>query len=350
MDRWTLPPSMEPGDRVAIVATSGAHASAFPHVLELGLDRLRDRFDLDPVVFPSVEWSQEELRSSPAERARELERAFADPSIAGVIATIGGDDQYRVLSHLDEGIIVENPTRFYGYSDNTAFGTYLWNRGIVSFQGPMVMTELAMQGQLFEYTREHAMRAFFEDEFCAIEPPAETTDADLDWADPDNLARQRPTEPHSGHIWRGGTDPATGRTVGGSLETVAQLLLADREVPTVDAMAGTILALETSEALPPPWYVEQVLAGLGERGLLAGIEGVLVGRAKARSPEEQPPAEARATYREALRDRITGVIESYQPDAPIVFNVAVGHTHPTVALPLGSRLALDPAADYVGPP
>ncbi len=347
MSELSTPPPLSRGDTVAILAPSGGHAAMFPHVLDLGLERLRTHFDLEPVVYPSTEWDHETLANRPEDRGAELERAFRDPEIRGVIATIGGTDQVRVLPHLDPAVFRDNPTRFYGYSDNTSFAMFLWNLGIVSFQGPMVLTELAMQGSMFEYTETYAKRAFFEDSIGEITEPTKFTDDDLDWADPDNLERTREIEEHPGHTWAGGDHQIRGPTVGGNLSGLAQLAMADRALPSTEAFEGCILAFETAEIVPPTWYVGFVLQSLGERGILSAIDGVLVGRAKARSLMVDKSPEERVTYREEQRSKIEQIINRYNPDAPIVFDLAFGHTNPTVPLPIGAEVTIDPANDRI---
>ena len=133
MNRFLTPPPLERGDRVAIVAPASGAAARFPHVYELGLSRLESVFDLEPVEFPTARADDEFLRANPEARARDVMDAFRDPDIRGVIATIGGNDQIRVISHIDPDVLREHPTRFFGYSDNTNLACYLWNLGIVSF-------------------------------------------------------------------------------------------------------------------------------------------------------------------------------------------------------------------------
>ena len=48
------------------------------------------------------------VAADPAARADDLHRAFADPTIAGVVATIGGDDSIRLLPHLDLELLAAN--------------------------------------------------------------------------------------------------------------------------------------------------------------------------------------------------------------------------------------------------
>jgi len=47
-------PKLKPGDKVAIVSPSFAAPGVWPHVHQLGLERLRDVFGLDPVEYPAT--------------------------------------------------------------------------------------------------------------------------------------------------------------------------------------------------------------------------------------------------------------------------------------------------------
>jgi len=49
---WTVPPAVEPGDRVAVLSPA-SNLRAFPHVHELGLERLRS-FGVEPVEYPTA--------------------------------------------------------------------------------------------------------------------------------------------------------------------------------------------------------------------------------------------------------------------------------------------------------
>lgn len=350
MTEFVVPPALERGDRVAIVAPSAGHAARFPHVYELGLERLRTVFDLEPVEYPTATSEDDFLAGNPRARARDVMDAFLDPEIGGVVTTIGGSDQLRILQYLDPQVLRANPTRFYGISDNANLSLFLWNQGIVSYYGGTVMTTLAMQGLMTDYSVEHLERAFFDDAIGEIEPSEEFTDQDLDWGDPDTLDQHREFEANPGWQWAGGDHCAEGRLWGGCISVLESFLAADRYVPDREALEGTILLLETSEELPAAEEVRMFLLAIGERGILDAIDGVIVGRAKARSPHEgRNPAERRS-YRERQREMIETVVGEYSPDVPIAFDVDVGHTEPEVPVPIGGRTILDPSAERIAFP
>ena len=73
------------------------------------------------------------------QEAADLMEAFADPSIAGIITSIGGDDSIRLIPHLDLAVIAANPKVFLGFSDTTTLHFACLAAGVTSFYGPAVM-------------------------------------------------------------------------------------------------------------------------------------------------------------------------------------------------------------------
>jgi muramoyltetrapeptide carboxypeptidase LdcA involved in peptidoglycan recycling len=122
-------------------------------------------------------------------------------------------------------------------------------------------------------------------------------------------------------------------------------------MPSVDSLRGSILILETSEELPPASWVKRWVRGLGERGILAAVAGVVVARPPVSTFGSVPPREERARLRAAQRDAVIGEIARYNPDAVVCVGVPFGHTRPQWIMPYGGRVRLDGrertvAADY----
>lgn len=349
MQDFTVPPPAEPGDIVAIVAPASNSADEFPHVYELGLERIRETFDLDPVEYPTATKSAEWLADNPEARAEDVMDAFRDPGISAVITNIGGNDQVRILEYLDPEVLAEHPTRFYGWSDNTHLAITLWNQGIVSYYGGSTLLEYAMDGEMFDYTVDFLERALFEDTLGELREADEFTDETGDWPDPESLDESRETEPNPGWTWAGGESAVSGRVWGGCFEVIVDRLLADVMLPDPAALDGTILALETSELIPHPGEVASYLQALGERGLLERFDGVLVGRPAARSHEEMydHPASWREQYRDRQREAIEPIVTRYNPDAPIVFDLEFGHTYPTAPIPIGGQVEIHPGRERI---
>jgi len=346
---FIYPPALSPGDKVAVLAPSSGMAYEFSHVFELGLQRLEDELSLKPVKYPSTNKSSDYLYQHPKGRAEEVMGAFTDPEIKGVMAAIGGADQLRILRYLKPEKLRDNPTRFFGISDNTNLILYLWKQGIVSFYGGQIMNHLATETEMYDYTAEYLQRALFEKELGSLRPAERYSDQDLDWHHPSNLEKEKEFEPNPGWDWWQATSDqqqikerrVEGRVWGGCLEIIEWHLQTEKYLPAEDRLEGQVLALETSEELPDADYVKRMLMCMGERGLLRKFSAVLVGRPKARSVFDQRTEKERAKYKKRQKEVIKQQIGEYNPQALVIFNLDFGHTHPEAAIPLGGNVIID---------
>lgn len=342
-EKFILPPALEKGDKVAIIGVgNGPTDDLFPKVYDLGIKRLKEVFGLEPVEYPTAKMTMSERTENPKQRAEELMDAFKDDEIKGIMAPIGGSgEELRILKYLDPETLRKNPTRFYGYSDNTSLSLYLWKQGIVSFYGPMIMTELAMQGKMHDYTVEMTEKVFFEDQIGRVEYSEQFTDQTLDWDNEENLEKHRELEDNSGWEWYNSNgEIIEGRIWGGCLDVVEINLQADKPLPELEELEGEVLALETSEEMPDESFVDRFMMSLGEREILDKLSAILVGRAKARHHKE-PSSEEREEYRESQKQKIKERVDEYAPGTPVVFNFDFGHTDPIIPLPIGGKIRID---------
>lgn len=174
-----------------------------------------------------------------------------------------------------------------------------------------------------------------------VTDPGESEDIGKDWADPAALTEfgdRAPTEPWT---WAGPARAVTGRTWGGCIEVVQWILTAGRFPADPAVLDGAVLILEASEELIPARDFGWILRSLGERGLLAAVDAVVVARPPASSFEVQPSASDRAAHRDRQRDVAIGIIDRYNPDAVICVGVPFGHTRPQWILPYGGLLTVD---------
>ena len=334
------PPKPRPGDRVAVLSPGSALPEVYPHPFDLGVRRLREDFGLDVVEYPTTR-----RQGTPAERAADAMAAFADDGIAAVLTSIGGEDQIKVLRHLDPAVLAANPKPFFGLSDNTNLTNYLWNLGIVSYQGGTVMTMLGRGGAMNPHSEESFRAALFTDDWYSLRPADAFTDMSRDWADPTTLRTEPPMLPGTGWEWHGGNAPVEGRLWGGCLEIIDFNLRTARYLaPDDTAYDGCVLFLETTEELPSAQYVGEVLMCLGERGLLQRFSGLLMARPLAwRFGTPDDPA-FRADYTRAQHDAVLGAMAEYSPGVPVVLDVDFGHTDPHLVIPSGGDVRVDPVA------
>lgn len=331
------PPVLEPGDKVAILSPSWAGPAVYPRVHDLGLQRLREHLQLAPVEYPTTR----RIGATPQDRAADINAAFADPEIKAVMASIGGEDQIKVLRYLDPAVLQANPKAFFGYSDNTNLLVYLWNLGIIGFYGGSTMVHLARPGRLHPMTLESMRRALFEPGTVQLSPAAEMTDENPNWEDPAALDVELPMRLGSGWTWTGERRAVTGPSWGGCVEILDLHLRAGRYLLAPEEYAGCVLMLETSEEMPAAEYVYRVLLGMGERGMLEQFAAVVVGTPKAWDREVGQSVVERLRFAHDQRASITRALDEYNPGVPTVFGLDFGHTDPQVVMPHGAAIIVD---------
>ncbi len=323
--------------RVSVVSPSWCGPQHFPRVFDHGLARMRE-WGLEP-----VEHAFTRVQGTPQERAHDLMAAFADPTTEQVFASIGGDDQIKVLRHLDPEVFRRNPKPFWGYSDCTNLINWLDGLDVPARHGGAVMVQWARPGSMHRDTAESMRRALFEPGPWSVPAPGRGTDVHEDWATVDLQAEPllRDLEPWT---WHGPERAVRGRLWGGNLEILDWTLGADRYVRPVEEYAGRLLFLETSEEMPDADAVYRMLMVMGERGLLEQFTGLAFARPKAWMPDR---ADVREAYTSAQREAVLRAMEEYAPDTPWVYGLDAGHADPMVVLPMGQEAALDPEAGTV---
>ena len=329
-------PKLKTGDKVAIVSPSFAAPGKWPHVYELGLQRIKDVFGLVPVEFPTTK----KIGASKEERSKDLIDAFENKEIKAVIASLGGDDQITYIKNLPKEPFIKNPKPFFGYSDNSHFVNYLWLNGIPSFYGGSLFTEFAMQSQMDEFTVKYLKYAFFEEGEFELEASTEFNDIGLSWNDESLLNQRRRYQPNDGWSWDGSKN-AESITWGGCVESIDEMLRHAVSIPNLEQFNDVILFMETSEEIPPAEYVMRVFRALGEREILQNIRGLIMGRPKAWEFDKPQSDEEKIEYKKKQRETVLEMVRQYNKDIPVVQNVDFGHTAPQICLPAGSKMRID---------
>ena len=325
------------GDRIAVLSPSVAAPGLAPAVHEQAMARLADLTGLIPVEYPTTR----ELGASAQERARDINAAFADPSIRAVLATVGGEDQITVISHLDAEAVRRDPKPFLGHSDSTNLLQWLWSLGVAGFYGGSTQVHLGPGPQVDPVHLSSLRAALLTGESLEVTEPGESEDFGHDWLDPRALTEFGRREPTGPWTWAGPARTVTGPTWGGCLEVLQWVLAAGRLPADPSVLEGAVLLIETSEELPSAREVGWILRAMGERGLLAAVDAVLVARPPASSFADLADAETRARRRAEQRDAAIEMIGCYNPEAVVCVGVPFGHTRPQWILPHGGMMTVD---------
>jgi muramoyltetrapeptide carboxypeptidase LdcA involved in peptidoglycan recycling len=151
--------------------------------------------------------------------------------------------------------------------------------------------------------------------------------------------------------WSGPARSVTGRTWGGCIDVVQFILAAGRFPADPAVLDGGVLILESSEDLIPAREFGRITRSLGERGILAAVDAVVVARPPTSDFAVRPTAEERRTRRDEQRDVVMGLVDAYNADAVVVVGLPFGHTRPQWIVPYGGFMTVDGAsrrlfADY----
>ncbi len=291
------PHSLYPGARVALVAPS----SAVPqHRLQPAVEAVR-ALGLEPVVFPSCYYVNHYgyLSADDGQRAKDLQDAFSDPSIQGILCIKGGHGAGRLLPLLNWRDIARHPKLFAGYSDVTILHLAL-NQScrLVTYHTPMPASELYKP--VDDFTMAYLRRALFGALSGPLPLPAEV----------ETLAGGR----------------ARGTLCGGNLTLVRDSLGTPWEIDT----RGKLLFLE--DIGEKPYRIDAMLTQLRNAGKLDQCAGILLGGWTDCAPD---PSEDTLTLDDILRQVVlpTG--------KPVLSGLPAGHVLPTMSLPLGATVAMD---------
>lgn len=281
---------VQSGDRVALVAP----ASSFPveevaaGVVELG------RLGIEAVYDPSLFEKDRFVAGAASIRAAAIQKAWADPSIAALIAMRGGYGSAQVLPLLDTALLRSSRKALIGYSDITAILSLYQQCGLTAIHGPMVDRRFSRGPSAYD-------EASFRRVVMSGEPAGELR--------PPALERLRPGR-------------ATGTLVGGTLTQLVSSL----GTPWAFAPpSGSALFLE--DIGERPFRIHRMLTQLAQAGVLARAAALVFGEFPGCDEPGGDPA-----IRDVLRDFTAGF------SGPVLFGFPSGHTAgATWTLPFGVR-------------
>lgn len=289
--------SLYPGARVALLCAS----SAIPEErLEPSIQAVKD-LGLESVVYPSCYYVNHHgyFAADDAQRAKDLQDAFGDPSIQGIICIRGGYGANRLLPLLNWRDIARHPKVFCGYSDVTALHIALNQRcHMPTFHTPMPSTEWYKDTD--EFTMTYLRRALFG----ALTGPLPMGE--------------------SVETLQGGK--AKGVLCGGNLSLVRDSLGTPWELDT----RGKILFLE--DVGEKTYRLDGMLTQLRSAGKFDDCAGILLGYWTDCTPEYPDKT---LEISEILREVVLPC------GKPILSGLSCGHSLPTMSLPLGRAVVMD---------
>jgi muramoyltetrapeptide carboxypeptidase len=202
---------------------------------------------LRPVLAPNAYARQGYLAGADELRAADLNAAFADPEVRGVICTRGGYGAQRIVDAIDMAAVRRDPKVVAGFSDITALQFALW-RGA-------------------RLAGVHGPGAAWLDERTPLRS-AESLHAALTTTEPVTVTAVAEEETFPVRV----PGRATGPLLGGNL----CLVVASLGTPDMPDLTGAVLLVE--DVQEPPYKVDRMLTQLRRAGALDGLAGVAVGQ------------------------------------------------------------------------
>ncbi len=226
---FLAPPSLRPGDRVAVVAPAGPFDRPS---FEKGLEVLASRYR--PTFTDRLFETHRYLAGTDASRGADLQAALDDEGVHAIFAARGGYGAMRLLPTLT----LPTPKLLVGFSDITALHLAAQSRGWRSLHAP-VLTQLGKQPA-----------AVVERLFATLEG--------------------QPVAPHraSRTVVAG---VAEGPLLGGNLSVLTRLI-GTKWMPD---LRGAVLFLE--DVGEQPYRLDRMWMHLKLSGLLEGVRGVVFG-------------------------------------------------------------------------
>jgi muramoyltetrapeptide carboxypeptidase LdcA involved in peptidoglycan recycling len=327
------PNRLKEGSKIAVISPSNGLPYKFPDIYELGLKNLKELFGFEIVELPTARTPQEELYKNPKLRAEDINNAFKDNSIDGIITSIGGYESVRILKYLDTDTILKNPKLIMGFSDATTFLTYLNKLGLVTFYGPSVMAGFAQLRHLSPECTKHLRNVMFNEDIPYIYPQYDMwTNGYKKWTVKETLGECTDFYNNEGYLFLQGDKTVEGSLWGGCIE-VLEFLKSTDYWPEKNFWNDKILFFETSEEKPLPDNVGYMLRNYGVQGIFDKVKGIIFGRPKDYTEEEK----------KELYDIVINIVrDEFGSSIPVVMNANFGHTDPKVIMPLGCRISIDP--------
>lgn len=300
------PPRLRVGDAVGVVSPASTMSS------EDGLDRAEHwirGMGLVPRFGPNAGGRHGYLAGTDAERAADLNAAYADPEVRAVFAVRGGWGGARILPLLDWRTIRANPKLLIGFSDTTALHlAFAARAGFSTIHG----------GNATSSWRKASWESLWRLAFAADTPTLGGAAIEAETG--------RPARTLTG-------GKTTGRLLGGNL-TILSTLMGTGWLPD---FKGAVLFLEdVNEA---EYRVDRMFQQLKLAGVLDGLAGVIFGQCTGCATTE---ADYAGFTIEQLVDHYFAPL-----GVPAVTGFDTGHIANQLSLPSGARVELDASARTV---
>lgn len=297
MSDLLVPPSLRPGDTIAIVPTA---RSIMRDELHDGIE-LAKSWGLNVKLGSCVGRKHFQQAGTSKQRAADLQAAFDDPEVKAIWCARGGYGTVHLLKHMDLDAFKRNPKWLVGFSDVTVLHNALHKLGIASLHAQMPFNV----GAKSDTARETLRKALFG-EMLTLHSMRELG--------MEPTAANRPGE-------------CEGILVGGNLS----LLYALRGTPYDIDPTGKILFIEDLDELL--YHVDRMIMNLKLGGWFERIAGLVVGGMT--EMKDKDPNDPFGLTAEQIVAKAAGNV-----NYPVCYGFPAGHIADNRALVMGRKAKL----------
>lgn len=285
-----IPPSVQKGDTIAIVATARKNID---DNLQPAIDLLHS-WGLEVVIGKSIGLDDNQLAGTDAQRAEDFQQQMDNPNIKVIWCVRGGYGTVRMIDLLDFTKFKQNPKWIVGFSDVTVIHSYVNKLNIATIHGAMPITIGKASAESIESLR----KALFGE----------------------SLEYKIPFDPAN----RLGN--AKGEIVGGNLSILYSLMGSNAQIDC----KGKILFIEDLDEYL--YHIDRMMMSLKRCGCFDGLKGLIIGTMTKMNDNDIP-------WGKNANQIIEDVTKGYS--FPVLYNFPAGHFHDNRALIFGKQVSLE---------
>jgi muramoyltetrapeptide carboxypeptidase len=290
-----IPPYLQPGDNIAIVATARkiSEEEVLPAITFL------KNLGLNVVTGKHLYKTEHQFAGSDSERSEDLQWAMDDDNIKAIVIARGGYGSVRLVEYLDFNRFVNHPKWIFGYSDVTVLHNLIHRQGIASLHATM-----PINFHKNEEATQSLVNCLFGKEIKLESTP-----------NPLNRAGQ-----------------ANAQVVGGNLSLLYSLAGTPYDLDT----AGKILFIEDLDEYL--YHIDRMMMQLKLSGKLKHLAGLIVGGMTDMKDNTIP-------FGQTAQQIIYDAVKHYA--YPVCFDFPAGHIDRNLALYFGKEATLSVSSQTV---
>lgn len=285
-----IPPSLQKGDTVAIVATARKNID---DNLKPAIDLLHS-WGLEVVIGKTIGLDDNQLAGTDEQRAEDFQNQLDNPNIKAIWCVRGGYGTVRIIDLLDFTKFKQNPKWVFGFSDVTILHSYINQMNIATIHGAMPITVARATPETIESLR----KSLFGESL--------------------NYEMQTDATNKLGN--------AKGELVGGNLSILYSLMGSNAQIDC----KGKILFIEDIDEYL--YHIDRMMMSLKRCGCFDGLGGLIVGGMTKMRDNEIP-------WGKNANEIIADVTKGYS--FPVLYNFPAGHFKDNRALIFGKQVSLE---------